>query len=214
MEREFIFKNLGYGIFTAKTNGFKGKFSASYGIKIFTWYRIRPEVRKFFGLKSIEDCPTHSIVYGEKTESGSQLLFEANKTMELNYAEHTYPTDEGMKLFSYVIDGILTRDMDAFKKLVGDKGNHIYGIAEWLNYIRAAFLWWIFKKDVKGKHQYFADNDVCSEITARDNMNHPCPVMRESLLKIDFNNIAPSDLFNTTYDGIKAKEVGWINKPM
>lgn len=195
----------GFGIFTANTKGWR-KFSLSYLIKLFTWYIIKPEVRKYFGLESIEDCPTHSVVFGERTKSNEILILEANKTMELSYFRIAYPND-GMRKFSYVINHIAGRDMDAFKSLVKDKINNLYGIWEYFNFLRRALWWWIFRRDIKGSHQYFAWLDMCSELVARDMDNHNLPKVKEELRKINFNVLAPADLLNIAYTGIYAGEI-------
>lgn len=195
----------GFGIFTANTKGWK-KFSLSYAIKLFTWYIIKPEVRQYFGLEGIEDCPTHSVVFGERTKSNEILILEANKTMELSYFRIAYPND-GMRKFSYVINHIAGRDMDAFKSLVKDKINNLYGIWEYFNFLRRALWWWIFRRDIKGSHQYFAWLDMCSELVARDMDNHNLPKVKEELRKINFNVLAPADLLNIAYTGIYAGEI-------
>lgn len=195
-----------FGIVTADTKGWKRKFTLSYLIKVFTWYIIKPEVREYFGLNSIEDCPNHSIVFGERTKTNEVLIFEANKTMELNYFKVAYPND-GVKKFSYVVNHIAGRDMNAFKLLVQDKSGKLYPLWEFINFIRRALWWWIFRRDIKGAHQYFAWLDVCSELVARDMDNHNLPKAKEELRKINFNVLAPADLLNIAYIGILAGEI-------
>lgn len=198
---------LGFGIYTAPSEGL------SYMIKIFTWYAIRPEVRKFFGLKSVHDCPTHSIVYGEKTEDQYLLLLESNKTNELNYDAHKYGNTPRMMKFSYIIKGEHTRDNEIFRDLVKTRGNLFYAVWQWLNFIRRGLWWWIFRRDIKNSKQWFSLWDVCSELVARDMKTHAVKyilnTVRRGLNEINFNVVAPADLLNIIYDAIQAKEIAW-----
>lgn len=198
---------IAFGIYTAPTYGWKRKFTASYGIKLFTYFHLNKETKKYFGIDKVEDCPTHAIVFGERTETGEQLIFEANKTMELNYYSLTYGQTLYMRKFSYVINHRQIRDLNFFKLLVKQKGNNLYGLWEWFNFIRRAFWWWIFRRDIKGSHQYFAWLDMCSELVARDIMEHPLPKVKAELSKINFNVISPADLLNIAYTGILNGEI-------
>lgn len=195
-----------FGIYTAPTKGWK-KLSLSYAIKLFTYFHFTKEAKEYFKIKGIEDTPTHAVVYGEFTETGERLIFEANKTMELNYLSFTYGDSQNMMEFGYVVKHRQVRDLDAFKRLVKNKANNLYGFWEWLNYIRRALWWWIFRRDIKGTHQYFAWLDVCSELVARDMMEHNLPKVINELSKINFNVISPVDLLNIAYIGIKEGEI-------
>lgn len=196
------------GIFTANTEGWKKlTHFSSYGIKIFTYYIIRPEVRKYFGITSLEQCPTHSLPIGEKTETNKWLILDANKTMELNYLDIAYPSLSQMKLFSFVENHKEVYYPEYFHKLVNSKVNNLYGLWEWFNFIRRALWMWIFRRDIKGSHQYFAWLDMCSEITARYADQYKASIVKRLLSQINYNVIAPADLLNIIYDGIQAGEM-------
>lgn len=198
---------LGCGVYTASTKGFKKKFTLSYGIKLFTYYILKKEVKQYFGIKSLEDTPTHAIIYGEKTAM-DQLIFEANPTMQLKY--DPYGADAGMKKFSYLVMGKQVRDNLAFKNVTKEKVGKIYPFWEFLNFIRRAFWWWLFRRDIKGAHQYFTWLDVCSELVAKDIVLHPLKKTKQELQKIDFNVFSPADLLNVLYVGINSDEILWV----
>lgn len=193
---------LGFGIYTANTKGWK-KFSLSYPIKLFTYFHLRPEVKEHFDIKGIEDCPTHSFIYGERTESGGQQIFEANPTIQLRYD----PYGNNARRFSYCKDHRTVKNIEGYIKLVKEKNGRVYPFWEWLNFIRRALMWWVFRTDIKGWHQYFAWNDHCSELTARDNYINPIPKFNEEIEAINFNVISPSDLLNASYTGICNGEI-------
>ena len=193
---------LGCGIFTANTKGWR-KFGTSYLIKLFTYFHLRPEVKEFFGINGVEDCPTHSFIYGELTETAEQQIFEANPTMQLKYD----PYGSNARRFSYCKDHRTIKNIEAYKKLVREKNGRVYPFWEWLNFIRRALMWWVFRTDIKGWHQYFAWYDHCSELTARDIDTNPLPTVLEEIRAINFNVISPADLLNAMYTGIENGEI-------
>ena len=183
-------------LFSANTRdlGWKRFFNPSYIIKLFTWWEIRPEVRAHFGLKCIEDCPTHSWVDGEMTISGKWIIFEANKTMELN--KKYYPC----KTFDYKCG----TDIDLFWELVKSHKGKVYAIWQWWNHFRRALLWWIFGYDNLHSKQLFGWLLVCSEICYDDMINHTknykLPNLTEILSKINKNVYSPAQIYNTIFD--------------
>lgn len=64
-----------------------------------------------------------------------------------------------------------------------------------------------YSAKTKGVKKNFAWLDVCSELVARDMMEHNLPKVINELSKINFNVISPVDLLNIAYIGIKEGEI-------
>ena len=182
--------------FSANTRelGWKRFFNSSYLVKLFTWWEIRPEVRAFFGLKDIHDCPTHSWVTGEMTISGAWIIFEAKKTMEMGYKY--YPC----RTFDYKCG----TDIDLFRELIRSHKGKVYAIWQWINFIKRGLYWWIFGYDNLKSKQWFTWLWHCSEICYDDMTNHTkdykLPNLTEILSGINKNVYSPAQIYNTIYD--------------
>lgn len=176
-------------------------FNSSYLIKLFTNWEIKPEVREYFKLGDIHDCPTHAWKRGEKSISGKWIILEADVRNWLNY--EYYPC----RVFDYRSGS----DYELFEKLRKESHGKVYAIWQWFNFIRRALLWWIFGRDNLKSKQLFTKFWVCSEICYDDMKNHSddydYPVLSGILSKINKNVYSPAQMYNTLYSAIKAGEM-------
>ena len=184
-------------LFSANTRnlGWKRFFNSSYIIKLFTWWEIRPEVREFFGLKDIHDCPTHGWNDGEKgTVSGRTYIFESRKTNQQGWKY--YPC----RTFAFQCGG----DFSLFEAVVRSAENKVYAIWLWFNFFRRAMWWWIFKRNVIYSKQWFGWLYVCSKITFKLIKYHcesyELPNLTKAIKGLNENVISPAYHYNIIYD--------------
>ena len=184
-------------LFLANTRnlGWRRFFNTSYIIKLFTWWEIRPEVREYFGLKSIEDCPTHGWNDGEKgSVSGRTYIFESRKTNQQGWKYYPCRTFE-FKCGS---------DFSLFEVVVRSAEDKVYAIWLWFNFFRRAMWWWIFRRNVIYSKQWFGWLYVCSKITFKLIKYHcesyELPNLSKAIKGLNENVISPAYHYNIIYD--------------
>lgn len=193
------------GIFTANTK--QQKFFARFlsrSIQLFTWCLISKEAREYFKLKSSRDCPTHSVIYVEKTQSGEWIIFEADAISKYNY--EYYP----MRRFAFVEDHKAFHSVPINKAIAEARKSEVYGFMQLFNHIRIWF-WWQLKRDVRGKNAWFVKRDVCSEYSYLSMRQEALTVGAKyaltQLYGMNQNNVSPATLLDIIYHAIMRGEM-------
>jgi hypothetical protein len=196
------------GIFTANTDGIKGKFTLSFLIKLFTWYEFKGLIKNYpekLGGCTFRDTPTHTLFGDIKCDGERRLIFESHLTQQLNYY---YPCRWE---FDFIFRHKVVYDPLLFHKVAQKTITQTYAILQLLYFVRRWFWCMPFKwllplwsklfhggKPITLWGNWFISNDICTEQCAKYATEmaskYALGKVKSILSKTNINNFSPSGI--------------------
>lgn len=194
------------GIFVARTDGFKAKFTLSFGIKLITYWELKEFKKRHpeFNWMKLKDIPTHALIGYDTGKTGQKYIFESSKTQRL------YPYYKSKYEF-YFKDGI---DVDVFLKVVRESVSKWYGVLQLYYFIRTA-IWMTFipkwylrfwsntfhdGKSIRKWGNPFPAGKICTEqahgYSSKMDKKYNYPSLKKQLNRVGADNSSPIFMFD------------------